>query len=108
MDEGNYRKDKREGIGTYFHASGSKHTGYYKNGKPNGYGIYIHKNGNKYIGQFKNDKYNGEGILYESNGKVLISTLCSLTSFCNAGPLIAWKRLNTVMLKDLAKSSIKP
>ena len=25
--EGNYRKDKREGIGTYFHASGSNHTG---------------------------------------------------------------------------------
>ena len=41
--EGNYRNDKREGIGTYFHANGSKHTGYYKNGKYNGYGIYILK-----------------------------------------------------------------
>ena len=102
---GDFRVDKSNGQGTYFHASTSKHVGEFKDGKPNGQGTFFSflggkwvgefkdgilngqgtvestNNGNKYTGEFKNNKFNGLGTFYASHGGVLLEGLWANDNF---------------------------
>ena len=65
---GEYRDNKRNGLGTYTYASGNMYTGEYKDNKKNGEGTFIWIEGDKYVGEYKNDKRNGHGTYTYPNG----------------------------------------
>ena len=55
--EGQYKKHKRDGQGTYTYANGDQYVGEGKEHKYYGKGTYIYSNGDKYMGEWKKDKY---------------------------------------------------
>jgi radial spoke head protein 1 len=66
---GEYKNNKREGVGTYFWASnGNIYTGRWKNNLRSGVGRMIYTDGGRYYGTFSNDKKNGHGRYTYPNG----------------------------------------
>jgi hypothetical protein len=53
--EGEWKFNKADGKGTFWHTEGDIYTGSFKNDMANGFGEYSHLNGSKYIGEFKDD-----------------------------------------------------
>ncbi len=53
--QGEWKYNKAEGKGTFWHAEGDVYSGDFKNDMANGYGEYVHLNGSKYVGDFKDD-----------------------------------------------------
>ena len=67
---GGFKDGKKDGKGTYTWSNGDKYVGEYKDDKRNGQGTYTWPNGNKYVGELKDGKYNGQGIFKFSNGAI--------------------------------------
>ena len=70
---GEFKDDKRNGQGTYFHLAdnqfkGDKYVGEFKDGKYNGQGTYTLANGDKYVCEFKDGKLCGQGTYTFANG----------------------------------------
>ena len=71
--DGNFIKDKYEGIGKYIYESSNYYIGEMLNGLKHGKGIEYYKNGDiKYDGNFVNDKYEGEGKYIWEDGEYYI------------------------------------
>ena len=68
--EGNWNRDKREGVGKMQYANGSTFTGIWKNDKRYK-GELTEGNNQSYKGKFHNNMYHGPGELTLSNGTVL-------------------------------------
>ena len=60
--EGEWRENKANGRGKFWHADGDIYEGEWEDDKANGYGIYIHVNGAQYEGYWKNDLQDGQGM----------------------------------------------
>ena len=61
--EGEWRENKANGRGKFWHADGDIYEGEWEDDKANGFGIYIHVNGAQYEGYWKNNLKHGEGKL---------------------------------------------
>ena len=66
--EGRMQKGKRQGMGVYVGADGSRYFGSFKNDRRHGHGIYTDPEGNHYEGAVKQGKPNGFGILMYADG----------------------------------------
>jgi len=53
--EGEWRFNKANGKGKFWHADGDVYEGAWEDDKANGYGVYVHVNGAKYEGYWRND-----------------------------------------------------
>ena len=60
--EGDFKKGKRDGHGTYIYLNGDKYEGDFKNNVKDGKGIYTYENKDVFIGDYKDGKMNGKGI----------------------------------------------
>ena len=69
---GEWKNNLRNGKGIKYYKNGNiKYNGEYYKDKFEGLGKYIWENGEYYIGQWKNDLRNGKGTMYYSNGKII-------------------------------------
>jgi hypothetical protein len=59
--EGEFKKGKIDGQGTYTYKSGDTFKGECYAGSKSGYGVYTSKSGDRYEGPFKSNKMNGKG-----------------------------------------------
>ncbi len=69
ISEAEYIDDKRNGIGIYKYADGSKYVGQFKDDMRHGQGTFTHASGDKYVGEFKNDKRHGQGTYTFPDGE---------------------------------------
>ncbi len=69
---GEFKDDKRHGLGTVSIDDGKKYVGQFKDGKYDGLGAGTFPNGNKYIGEFKDGKPSGQGTFTWPNGRKYI------------------------------------
>jgi hypothetical protein len=53
--EGEWKLNKANGKGKFWHADGDVYEGDWEDDKANGYGVYIHVNGARYEGYWKHD-----------------------------------------------------
>ena len=60
--EGEWKFNKANGKGKFWHADGDVYEGDWEDDKANGFGVYIHVNGARYEGQWKNDLQDGWGL----------------------------------------------
>jgi len=72
---GEFKDDKRNGMGIYIWGpisefSGDKYAGQYKDNKFHGFGTYSFANGNRDVGQWENNKLNGNAIEYNADGSI--------------------------------------
>ena len=66
--EGEFRRNKQHGQGTFTFANGDRYVGEFREDRANGHGIFSFSAGHKYIGQFKDDNFDGRGLLTLANG----------------------------------------
>ena len=71
---GEFKNNKRHGIGYFDEGNGSKHWGEYKDDKLNGRGFSINPNGSTYWGEYKNGKMHGRGTYTFPDGTRRIGT----------------------------------
>ena len=60
--------DCEEGDGIFAYVDGSKYEGQFRKGKLDGWGTWYFPNGEKYIGTFKDNYSHGQGTLYHLDG----------------------------------------
>ena len=65
---GDFKDDKKDGLGNLTLASGNNYVGGFSNSKFDGEGVYKWKSGQVYSGSWKDNKRNGEGNLTLANG----------------------------------------
>lgn len=65
---GQWKNDEENGFGTKTWYDGDKYEGQFLGGNQNGYGVYIWTDGNKYEGQFQNGCINGHGVYIWTDG----------------------------------------
>jgi len=76
--EGEWKDDKRSGVGIYTFGEGEfegdKYVGEWNNDMTNGHGTYIFGRGefkgDKYVGEHKDDNFQGQGIYIYADGTV--------------------------------------
>jgi hypothetical protein len=66
--EGEFRRNKQHGQGTFTFANGDRYVGEFREDRANGHGIFTFSAGHKYVGQFKDDNFDGQGLLTLANG----------------------------------------
>jgi len=65
---GEWKDDQQHGQGTYTYASGSKYEGEWKDGQKRGQGTYTFADGGSYIGEWKDDQQHGQGTYTYASG----------------------------------------
>jgi hypothetical protein len=69
---GGWRAGKKHGAGSFNAANGDTHAGEYRNDKKNGLGTWVcGTSGDKYVGEFNLDQRSGQGLLTKANGTVV-------------------------------------
>ena len=66
--EGNFRKGRKHGQGTFTWADGGRYEGQFYEGKKQGLGAYVWANGSKYEGQWHEDEMHGDGTFTAASG----------------------------------------
>ena len=66
--EGDWKRGKKHGKGTYFFPNGDRFEGDWKRGKMHGQGTYLFSGGDKYVGEWKDGRKDGKGIYFFSEG----------------------------------------
>ena len=59
---GSFKRNLRDGTGTYTYSNGYKYVGEWKKDERDGAGTYIYSNGDKYVGEWKKNERDGFGI----------------------------------------------
>jgi hypothetical protein len=70
---GEFKDDKKHGLGTYTWTDGEQYVGEWSYEKRSGKGTQTKANGEKYVGEYYNGFFHGKGIKYSSNGSVIES-----------------------------------
>jgi len=65
--DGEFKRNRKHGTGTYYYANGDKYSGKWKANRKHGRGIYTYADGSKYKGDFSNDKKSGNGTFNFAN-----------------------------------------
>ena len=68
---GEWKDNKRHGIGTYTFANGDKYVEEFNNNQKTGEGTCTYANGDKYVGEWKDGKSHGKGTFTLSDGGIL-------------------------------------
>ena len=68
--EGEWKKDKKHGQGTFTFANNDKYVGKYKDDLSHGQGTYTFADGRKDVGEWENDNLNGYAIQYNADGTI--------------------------------------
>lgn len=71
--EGEMRRGRKNGRGTFIWISGSRYAGDRYDGQFvddmfHGRGVYLWKSGNRYEGEWRNNDFNGQGVMQWANG----------------------------------------
>jgi hypothetical protein len=61
--EGEWKDDRRDGAGTFFHADGSRYEGQWSQGRKDGKGTLFFANGDSYQGNWAEGQLSGPGFL---------------------------------------------
>ena len=69
--EGEFKDDKKNGIGKYYKNNKLEYEGEFKDDKYDGEGIICYPNGSYYKGEFAQGKRNGKGIEFDRNNSIL-------------------------------------
>jgi hypothetical protein len=67
--DGEYKDDKKNGLGVYTWADGDKYDGEYKDDKKNSHGVLTWADGDKYDGEWKDDNMHGHGVYTSADGE---------------------------------------
>ena len=67
---GNWRADKMNGKGSFYHPAGMKYEGDFVDGKFEGIGRYVWPDGFYYEGEFRASKLEGRGFFRDPNGQI--------------------------------------
>ena len=67
---GNFEKDKRNGIGEMHYNNHDYYNGSYIDDKKEGRGKYYYNDSDYYDGEFKDDKRHGNGKVYNSKNEI--------------------------------------
>ena len=66
--EGQFKTDRRHGIGTYYFSNGDRYVGNWVDGNMTGQGVMTFYGGDTYVGNWIDGQRNGKGIVIWSNG----------------------------------------
>lgn len=58
---GQWKANKKDGLGVYLYANGDKYKGEWKNDQKHGLGAYVYANKDRFEGEFSNGQMNGQG-----------------------------------------------